>query len=481
MDLRRNFSLKIKEEVVLKEEEDSDCQIHQALPSDVQKVIIGEEQQQERSSTLDQDQEDPEPPHIKEEQEEPWSSQEGEQLLPVPVKSEEDEEKPQSSQQNTDFKASGSSETEVSDGDWEETREPQSGSESQKNNEVAAGDSGERSYNCSECGQRFHLKANLKRHMITHTGEKPFSCSVCKKTFAWRGRLQNHIRIHTGERPFSCSVCGKAFIESGNLKRHMRVHTGEKPFSCSMCDQRFTWYDQLKNHQCAGLLHQRQMEAEADGDTDEKAGDDNGDLKETREPQSGSNALKKHNKCSTKEKPFSCSECGKRFGRRTTLREHMTTHTGEKPFSCSMCGKRFRRNRVLLLHIKTHTGEKPFSCSFCGKNFTEKATMMHHMRIHTGEKPFSCSVCDKRFAWRSQVKTHKCVDQSQTENRETEPPASCSTGHMETEASGEDCGGPGLDRNCEPDPHIESDTDEKTGDSFVAEIEVSCDDWEETR
>ncbi|XP_034425243.1 putative cyclin-dependent serine/threonine-protein kinase DDB_G0272797/DDB_G0274007 [Hippoglossus hippoglossus] len=56
------------------------------------------------------DQEDPEPPHIKEEQEEPWTNQKGEQLqqleeadikftlTPVAVKNEEDEEKPQLSQ-----------------------------------------------------------------------------------------------------------------------------------------------------------------------------------------------------------------------------------------------------------------------------------------------------------------------------------------------------------------------------------------------
>ncbi|KAA8579046.1 hypothetical protein FQN60_010570, partial [Etheostoma spectabile] len=81
-----------------------------ALPPDVLKVIVGEEEQQECSSSVDQH--EPEsPPHIKEEQEELWSSQEGEQLqgleeaditkfpfTPVPVKSEDDEEEAKSSQ-----------------------------------------------------------------------------------------------------------------------------------------------------------------------------------------------------------------------------------------------------------------------------------------------------------------------------------------------------------------------------------------------
>ncbi|KAM6938654.1 uncharacterized protein PEZ65_004908 [Lycodopsis pacificus] len=78
--------------------------------ADVQQLLVVQEEvppeQQEWSSSLDQ--EDPEPPHIKEEQEDLWTSQEGEQLQGLeeadvkfsftPVKTEDDEEEAQSSQ-----------------------------------------------------------------------------------------------------------------------------------------------------------------------------------------------------------------------------------------------------------------------------------------------------------------------------------------------------------------------------------------------
>uniref|UniRef100_A0A8C9XYE6 C2H2-type domain-containing protein n=1 Tax=Sander lucioperca TaxID=283035 RepID=A0A8C9XYE6_SANLU len=235
-------------------------------------------------------------------------------------------------------------------------------------------------------------------------------------------------------------------------------------------------------------LHQRQtqhMETEADGEdcggpeparnshtllqpeTEDQTGDssdpetgDSADWKETREPQSALNSLK-HD--SRRKKPFSCSECGKSFGFKSHLEDHMVTHTGEKPFSCSECGRRFNRESHLKNHIRIHTGEKPFSCSECDRAFTERGHLKRHMMTHTGEKPFSCSVCNtsftrsgslrshmavvhteerrfscsvcnKRFAWRSDVKRHKCV------------------GHMETEADGEDCGGPESARSSHPHP-----------------------------
>ncbi|XP_031697894.1 gastrula zinc finger protein XlCGF7.1-like, partial [Anarrhichthys ocellatus] len=319
----------------------------------VQQLLANKEEvpseQQEWSSSLDQ--EDPEPPHIKEEQEELWTSQEGEQLQGLeeagikfsftPVKSEDDEEEAQSSlhQRQTEqmeTEADGEDcggpepawnsdpgrhpETVDKTGDSlepqtdDDAREPQSGLNSLNNDGVPVNDVkynvGKKSFICCECGRKFGRKDSLRRHMRFHTGEKPYSCSVCGKGFSQRPNLIRHMRCHSGEKPFRCSFCDTSFAVRSALVNHMRIHTGEKPFSCLYCDKSFT----------------------------QKGG----------------------------------------------LKKHMTVHTGEKPFSCPVCDK-------------------------C---FSQKANLTYHFSLHTGQKQFSCSVCDKRFTWQSQVRSHKCVGES---------------------------------------------------------------------
>uniref|UniRef100_A0A8C7XWG2 C2H2-type domain-containing protein n=1 Tax=Oryzias sinensis TaxID=183150 RepID=A0A8C7XWG2_9TELE len=90
-----------------------------------------------------------------------------------------------------------------------------------------------RPYICKVCGKSVRCWSQLRYHMRTHTGEKPFSCKDCDKSFSQVSHLKTHIRTHTGEKPFSCKECNSCFSQISSLKRHMRTHTGEKPFSCN--------------------------------------------------------------------------------------------------------------------------------------------------------------------------------------------------------------------------------------------------------
>ncbi|RMB88522.1 hypothetical protein DUI87_35100 [Hirundo rustica rustica] len=83
---------------------------------------------------------------------------------------------------------------------------------------------GERPYECPECGKRFQTISDLFQHQWIHMEERPFRCPDCRKGFKHNSHLIRHRRIHTGERPYECPQCGKSFSHSSALTQCHRRH-----------------------------------------------------------------------------------------------------------------------------------------------------------------------------------------------------------------------------------------------------------------
>ncbi|XP_031515528.1 zinc finger protein 181 isoform X1 [Papio anubis] len=104
-----------------------------------------------------------------------------------------------------------------------------------------------------------------------------------------------------------------------------------------------------------------------------------------------------HQTCN-REKIYTCSECGKAFGKQSILNRHWKIHTGEKPYECRECGRTFSRGSSLKRHQINHSGEKPYKCIECGKAFSHGSSFTNHQSTHTGEKPYECMNCGKSFS-----------------------------------------------------------------------------------
>ncbi|XP_054631052.1 oocyte zinc finger protein XlCOF8.4-like isoform X3 [Dunckerocampus dactyliophorus] len=416
---------------------DTDCE-------DVEQLISHQElppQPQVESSTLEQD--DPQPPHVKEEEEEPhpshikeeeelWITQEGEhhlgpeeadlsklKLPGVSVKTEDHEDKPPESSQlhhSPDVQQLNGLQGEhhlqpphikdkqeelwiSQEGLDEVARLPLTGvSVKTEEHEDKLPESSHHSPSEENREAKPPSSSISPQHMTTVVDGDHCGGSQADKLLAPLSdsddashvnvNMDSHTRTHTAQKPFSCSLCGHLFSRKYTLKSHMVIHTGEKPFSCSVCGKRFSNKSNM-------LSHRRTHSGEKPFGCSVCA---KGFFKNSD--------LTRHMWTHTGEKPFRCSDCGKTFSQKEKMQSHLRTHTGENPFCCSVCDKRYSSKRNLQFHMRTHLAEKPFGCSVCAKGFLQNSDLTRHMRTHTGEKPFSCSDCGKTFAQRGRMLSH---------------------------------------------------------------------------
>ncbi|CAB3223785.1 unnamed protein product [Arctia plantaginis] len=242
---------------------------------------------------------------------------------------------------------------------------------------------------CEECGKTV---SDLKAHSYLHlpmSERKRIKCHVCDKMFSSHSARYKHNKIkHLGVKQI-CTICNKAVT---HLRQHNRVvHDRESlPLECVECGRRFISKSNLD-------LHMRTHTK------DRPFGCDLCDKKFATKGLVHQHIRSVHDK----EKSHLCQLCSKSFFKKYHLHVHLKSHSKEKTYECPDCGKFYKTVATLKSHRETHGDVRNFGCQICTQTFMKKDYLMAHMLSHTKEKRYSCQYCGVKFHRSDHRKRHE--------------------------------------------------------------------------
>ncbi|CAB4064728.1 unnamed protein product [Lepeophtheirus salmonis] len=227
----------------------------------------------------------------------------------------------------------------------------------------------------------------------------------------------NQPALGTDGKHWKCYICFEVFTSGPQLLEHLLMIKAA-PFKCSLCHIIFNSQRQAKDHK----KNSHSLVTNAiEKNIIDPSPNHNGEYvcDKCDRAFKDKEMLIKHMYCHFEDKPFECSECGKKFSKITLLKCHYKRHFEveecswgkntpkvPKELFCT-CGKLFTTQRDLDWHYEAEHENKPKKCKYCGEIFVHNSILTRHIRLKHEENFIpthrksslyaKCPICDQLF------------------------------------------------------------------------------------